>query len=99
MGTSATFFLMPVYLQSLRDISVGMTGGIMFFSALGMGIAAQTSGRLSDRFGFRRFMLMGFSVLIATSITFAFVNGATPLWLIVPVLFLNGIGMGAMVRT
>ena len=94
MGTSATFFLMPVYLQSLRDISVGLTGGIMFFSALGMGIAAQTSGRLSDRFGFRRFMLMGFSVLIATSITFAFVNGATPLWLIVPVLFLNGIGMG-----
>lgn len=94
MGTSATLFMMPVYLQSLRDVSVGMTGGIMFFSALGMGIAAQTSGRLSDRFGFRRFILMGFSVLIATSLTFAFVNISTPLWLIIPVLFLNGIGMG-----
>ena len=94
MGTSATFFLMPVYLQSLRDIPVGLTGGIMFFSALGMGIAAQTSGRLSDRFGFRRFMLMGFSVLIVTAITFAFVDDTTPLWLIIPVLFFNGIGMG-----
>ena len=94
MGTAATLFMMPIYLQSLRGVSVGMTGGIMFFSALGMGIAAQTSGRLSDRFGFRRFTLMGFSVLIATSLTFSFVNGSTPLWIIVPVLFLNGIGMG-----
>ncbi len=94
MGTAATLFMMPVFLQSLRGTSEALTGIIMFFSALGMGIAAQTSGRLSDRFGFRRFTLMGFSVLIATSLIFSFVNASTPLWVIVPVLFFNGIGMG-----
>ncbi|MBI4306525.1 MAG: MFS transporter, partial [Chloroflexi bacterium] len=60
----------------------------------GMGIAAQLSGRLSDRYGFRRFTLFGFMVLIATSLTFGFIDGGTPIAVIMPVLFLNGIGMG-----
>ncbi|MBI4306190.1 MAG: MFS transporter, partial [Chloroflexi bacterium] len=59
MGTTATFFMMPVFLQSFRGLSEGPTGGIMFIGAVGMGIAAQLSGRLSDRYGFRRFTLFG----------------------------------------
>lgn len=94
MGRSATFFLLPIFLLSLRGISEAATGGIMFVGALGMGIAAQTSGRLSDRFGYRRFTFMGFAVLISSAIAFAFFDRATPVWVMLPVLFFNGIGMG-----
>ncbi len=94
MGTSATLFMMPVFLQSLQGRSEALTGMIMFFSALGMGIAAQTSGRLSDRFGYRRFTLMGFAVLISTAAGFSFFSVTTPTWVIIPALFVNGIGMG-----
>lgn len=94
MGTAATTFMMPVFLQSFREISQAATGGIMFCMALGMGIAAQAGGRLSDRFGFRRFTLIGFAMLICTASLFSTLDGSTPVALIVPVLFFNGIGMG-----
>jgi len=94
MSSTATFFLLPVFLLSFMGLDEGPTGLIMFFGALGMGIASQASGRLSDRYGFMRFTLLGFTVLILTSTTFGFLNGATPVILIAPLLFLNGIGQG-----
>jgi EmrB/QacA subfamily drug resistance transporter len=94
MGITATAFMMPVFLQDLRGLSELGTGGIMFINAVGMGVAAQVSGRLSDQFGFRRFTFMGFAVLIATSFTFSTIGKETPVWFLMPVLFLNGIGMG-----
>jgi len=59
-----------------------------------MGIAAQAAGRLSDRFGYRPFGVGGFAVLMATALVFAFFDRSTSIWLIVPVLFINGLGMG-----
>lgn len=94
MGSTATFFMLPIFLLSFRGLDEGPTGLIMFFGALGMGVASQASGRLSDRYGFMRFTLLGFTVLILTSITFGFLNGATPVLFIAPLLLVNGIGMG-----
>jgi EmrB/QacA subfamily drug resistance transporter len=94
MGSTATFFMMPVFLQSFRGIEEGPTGAIMFIGAVGMGVGAQMSGRLSDRYGFRRFTLIGFVVLICTSVAFGFIDASTAIWVIMPLLFLNGIGMG-----
>jgi EmrB/QacA subfamily drug resistance transporter len=94
MGSTATFFMMPVFLQSFRGMEEGPTGAIMFIGAVGMGVAAQMSGRLSDRYGFRRFTLIGFVVLICTSVAFGFIDAGTAIWVIMPLLFLNGIGMG-----
>lgn len=94
MGTTATRFLMPIFLISFRGLSEGGAGGVLLMSALGMAIAAQTSGRLSDAFGPRRFTLMGFGVIIATSLGFAFITGATALWIVMVIMFVNGLGMG-----
>lgn len=94
MGTTATFFMMPIFLLSFRGMSEGATGGILFLGALGMGISAQVSGRLSDKFGPRRFTLTGFTVLLVTSLSFAFFTRSTPLWFIGLTLFVNGLGMG-----
>ena len=94
MGTTAARFLMPIFLISFRGMSEGGAGGVLVVSALGMAIAAQTSGRLSDAFGPRRFTLMGFGVIIATSLAFAFITDETALWIVMVIMFVNGLGMG-----
>ncbi len=94
LGTTATRFLMPIFLISFRGLGEGAAGGVLFLSSLGMGIAAQASGRLSDRFGARPFAVSGFVVLIGTALAFAWVNGDTPMWIVMVILFINGLAMG-----
>ena len=94
IGASATAFLMPVFVQSFLGVSQVEAGMIMFVAALGMGIAGSSSGRLSDKFGFRIFTFIGIAVLFFTGIGLAFFDSGTPIWVIMLVLFINGLGMG-----
>lgn len=94
VGSSATFFLMPIFVQSFLGFSQSVAGLVMFVGALGMGIAGALSGRLSDRYGFRIFTFIGIGVMFFTGIGLAFFNMNTPVWVIMPVLFINGLGMG-----
>jgi len=94
MGTTATRFLMPIYLISVRGLEEGAAGAVLFLISFGMGIAAQGSGRLSDRFGPRPFSVIGFSVLAVTSLPMAFLTQVTPMSIVMVLLFLNGFGMG-----
>ena len=94
MGTTATRFMMPIYLISLRGLGEGAAGGMLFLSAMGMGIAAQSGGRLADRFGARPFTIIGFVVLFATVGVFAFMDSETPFWFVMSALFVNGLAMG-----
>ena len=92
--SSATLYLLPIFLVSFRGVSEGTAGAIMFLSALGMGIGAQTGGRLSDRYGTRPFLIIGFSVLIVTGFALSTLDGDTPLWFIAGIVIVNGIAMG-----
>ena len=94
VGASATPFLMPVFIQSFLGLSQTSAGGIMFVNALGMGIFGSISGRLSDRYGFRVFTFIGLTLLMLTGLSFAFFTKETPVWVIMPVLFVNGAAMG-----
>ncbi len=94
LGTTATRFLMPIYLISLRGLEEAAAGGVLFLTSLGMGIAAQSAGRLSDRFGPRPFAVFGFAVLVVTSLLMAFLTEASGLWIVMVLLFVNGLGMG-----
>ncbi|NQW16324.1 MAG: MFS transporter [Chloroflexi bacterium] len=94
MGTTATQFMMPIFLISFRGFSEGLAGAVLFMSALGMAIAAQASGRLADAYGPRRFAVLGFMVIIVTALAFSTVDGGTPISIIMAIMFVNGIGMG-----
>jgi len=94
MGATATRFLAPIYLISLRELDEGAAGGVLFLISLGMAIAAQGSGRLSDRFGSRPFAVFGFAVLVGTSVALIFVDAGTAMWIVMAILFVNGLGMG-----
>jgi len=94
MAITPTRFLMPIYLISLRGLEEGAAGGVLFLSSLGMGFAGQAAGRLSDRFGSRLFTAIGFFVLVATSLPVAFFSQATPVWMVMVLLFVNGLSTG-----
>jgi EmrB/QacA subfamily drug resistance transporter len=94
IGGSATFFLMPIFVQSFMGYDQRSAGMIMFVGAVGMGIASQMSGRLSDRFGFRIFTFIGIGLMVVTNIVFSLFVSDTPLWIVMPALFLNGTAMG-----
>lgn len=94
IGSSASFFLMPIFIQSFLGFGQLTAGLIMFVGALGLGMAGFMSGRLSDRFGFRIFTFIGIIVIFVTGLGFAFFDTDTPVWVIMPLLFINGLGMG-----
>ena len=78
-------------IRGLDEFTIGL---LMFSGALGMGIGAQSGGRLSDIFGRRRFVIFGFVLAVLNSMLMAWYHQETPLLLIVLTLFVNGISMG-----
>ncbi|MDA1280196.1 MAG: MFS transporter [Chloroflexi bacterium] len=94
IGGSATFLLVPVFVQSFMGYNQRTAGLIMFVGALGMGVASQFAGRLSDRYGFRRFTFVGIGMMIFANISFSLFVSDTSLWIVMPTLFLNGVAMG-----
>jgi EmrB/QacA subfamily drug resistance transporter len=94
LGTTATFFMMPIFLISFRDLNEGIAGIVLFMSALGMAVSAQISGRLADAYGPRRFAVLGFGVILVSALAFAFIDGETSIPLIMVIMLGNGIGMG-----
>ena len=94
MGTTAFRFLAPIYLISLRGLDEGAAGSVLFLTSLGMAMAAQGAGHLTDRFGARPFSVFGFLVLIASAVAMVFVTGDTAMWIVALVLFVNGLSMG-----
>jgi MFS family permease len=94
MASTATRFLLPIYLISLRGIAEGAAGGVLFLISLGMGISAQTSGRLSDRMGTRTFTIAGFALLALSSVALGMMTAETSIVTLSIVVFVTGLANG-----
>lgn len=94
LATTAVRILMPIYLISLRGLGEGSAGAMLFLASIGMAIAAQGAGRLSDRFGERPFTVFGFVILVASTGAFAFITSETSIWIVTVTLFVNGLAIG-----
>ncbi len=66
----------------------------MFVGALGMGLSSQLSGRLSDKYGFRIFTFLGIGTMLVMNILMSFFVADTTLFIVMPVLFINGLATG-----
>ena len=95
LGATVTILMAPIYLISLRGMDTAAAGAVLFLGFVGMGVSAQATGRLSDRFGPRRFALGGYVVMMTTAFLFSFLTNATPVWAVALLLLINGLGMGA----
>ncbi len=91
------FFSLPFFFQTLRGMSTLQTGLAFLPFAVGQFLAAPSSGRLVERFGYRLVMGSGL-VLVALALgIMGQIQIDTPLWLLLLIFFLFGSGMGLMI--
>ena len=95
LGTAAARFMMPFYLQRVLEYSPGKVGLFMIPAALCMVIVGPVAGRLSDRYGWRRFTAGGLAISAAASFILATrLTPASPVILVITVLMLLSTGTG-----
>jgi EmrB/QacA subfamily drug resistance transporter len=92
-GTSV-FFLMPFYLQDVLGYSPGASGRILVPTAICFATIGPIAGKLSDRFGWRRFTIAGLILSATALFILSRLNENPPLPLVVTALILHGVGMG-----
>ena len=94
LAGSSTLFLMPFYIQLVKGIAPEKAGLIIFPGALGMSITASISGRLSDKYGEKRFVILGLAIILISSFLFSLFNQKTSILIIISTLMMHGLGMG-----
>ena len=94
LASSSSFFLMPFYLQEVLEYSPGQSGLIIAPAALAFGIGGPVAGRLSDRYGWRKFAITGLVFTGVACLTLSTADESAPIGLIVAAMVMLGMGMG-----
>jgi len=94
LGSSAVLFLTPFYLQRVLGFSAGEAGLVVVPGAICMTFLGPISGRLSDRFGWRRFTVGGLLLSATGLLILATLTPNSTLLLVMPALILLSCGMG-----
>lgn len=91
---SATFFLLPFYLEGVLGLEVGRVGLLLGAAPLMMGLVSPISGTLSDRFGIRRLTLLGLIIIAAVYLGFTTFDVDTTMLHFLVLAVPLGIGLG-----
>jgi EmrB/QacA subfamily drug resistance transporter len=91
----ATFYLV-YYLQGALGFSPLRSGATLIPVALGMAIMAPLSTRLSERYGPKAVCAGGFGLIAASFGGFQLLGQDPPIWLLLGVLSVQGLGMGSV---
>ncbi|GLY94909.1 MDR family MFS transporter [Actinoplanes sp. NBRC 103695] len=86
--------LMPLYFQELRGTSALGAGLLLIPQGLGTLASRSLAGRLSDSMGARPLAVIGFLVVLAGTVPFAFAGAHTNQWLLMAALLVRGAGLG-----
>jgi EmrB/QacA subfamily drug resistance transporter len=103
IGTVALFapgFLLPQYLQGLRDQTPFQAGLLLLWMGIGAVIGTITSGRTYNRVGPRRLVLTGLTILVVTSVLLTvWTTGTSNLALLPAILIVRGFGLPLMLQS
>jgi EmrB/QacA subfamily drug resistance transporter len=91
-ATYAVAFLLSLYLQYTKSLSPGAAGLILVAQPLVQTIFSPSTGRLSDRIEPRIIASIGMALTAAGLLLFSFLTQETPLWSVVLVLLMMGLG-------
>ncbi|MCY3694695.1 MAG: MFS transporter [Chloroflexi bacterium] len=94
LSTGSVRFLMPFYLQGVLGFPAGQVGLIMLPTAVTMTITGPIAGRLSDRFGYRIFNVLGLVIAAVGIFVISRVSESTPVALIIAALVVQSAGSG-----
>lgn len=86
--------LFPLYFQQVRGESALSAGWLLAPQGLGAMISMPIAGRLVDKYGARPFVFTGLVLITAGLGTFTQLTDTTSYGMILPVLFVMGLGMG-----
>ncbi|WP_307796968.1 DHA2 family efflux MFS transporter permease subunit [Actinomadura barringtoniae] len=87
--------LMPLYYQTVRGEGALMSGLLLAPQGLGAMITMPVGGKLTDRIGPGRVVLVGLTVVVASMAGFAsLLQADTSYWALGAALFVMGLGMG-----
>lgn len=96
LTVNGAMFILPLYLQNIRGLSVVMSGVYLISQGLGLLIARSQIGKLTDKIGARWVVLASIAIAVIGTLPFAFFNAKTATWLILLTLFVRGIAQGGM---
>lgn len=94
LGSSATLFLTPFYLQKVLGYEPMLAGLMVVPGAACMAILGPLCGHLSDRFGWRKFTVGGLCLSVAGLAMLSRVSENTSVLMVIPALMLQSGGMG-----
>ncbi|HEX7065418.1 MAG TPA: MDR family MFS transporter [Bacillales bacterium] len=94
IGLFASIFLLPFLIQSVYGYSAVATGLVLLPSAVFTGIFMNIGGRILDKSGPTAVVPIGLAISALMMFLFYFVGLQTPLWIIVFLMALRGMGMG-----
>ena len=94
LSVGSVRFLMPFYLQGVLGFQADQVGLIMLPTAITMTITGPIAGRLSDRFGYRRFNVIGLAIAAVGIFVISRVSESTPVIVIIAALVTQSAGTG-----
>jgi DHA2 family multidrug resistance protein-like MFS transporter len=94
---SGVTFTLPFFLQILRGYSTLVAGLCFLPFALGQIIAAPRSAKMVARFGVRRVIAVGLSLVLVALVLLSQISLSTPLWFVLIIFFIFGFGMGNVI--
>jgi EmrB/QacA subfamily drug resistance transporter len=90
-----SLYLTPIFLQEILHQSPLASGTTTFLEAVGVGIGAQTLGRLYPRFGPRPLTTAGAAALVVYLCAFLMITPHTSLWFVRGLMLFGGIANSA----
>ncbi len=91
----ATFYLV-YYLQGVLGHGPLASGAALIPMALGMAVMAPGGSRLAERLGAKVVVASGFALITTAVLGFQLLDRGSPLWLLLAILSVQGLGMGAV---
>jgi len=88
--------VLPLSFQELRGTDALGAGLLLIPQGVGSLLSRTLAGRLTDRVGARTVAVLGFAVVLVSTIPFAFFDGDTSVWMLALVLVVRGFGLGAV---
>ncbi|CAB4627697.1 unannotated protein [freshwater metagenome] len=94
---SGITFTLPFYFQIVRGFGTFAAGMCFVPFAVGQLLAAPRSGGMVMKFGYRKVMTTGLSIVSLALLGLMFVNETTPIWMTLVIFFFFGFGMGNVI--
>ena len=86
--------ILNYHFQYVRGWNAQMSGLILIITPIIMAIMAPNSGKLSDKIHPQKLAAIGMTIAAVALLILVFLDGKTPLYLVVIAMILQGIGMG-----